>query len=357
MPSESPSRIAVVGAGLIGRAHVVALQSCAAAGHGGSLSALVDPSPSAQSLAEQAGVPWYPALNDLLARDRPDGVVLATPNAWHVPQALQCVQAGLPTLLEKPIAPTVAEAETLVAAVERLGVPVLIGHHRAHSPIMARARQAVEQGWLGRVVAVTGTAMFFKPDHYFEEGPWRTQAGGGPILINLIHEVHNLRMLCGEVVAVQALASHAVRGFAVEDTVAINLRFASGALGTFMLSDTAASAQSWEQTSQENPAYAHADDVDCYSVVGTQGSLGVPTMRLKRYARVEDRSWWKPFETSVLALTREDPIALQMAHFCAVVRGEKAPLVTARDGLANLRVTEAITLAARSGGLVEVVPD
>ena len=66
----------------------------------------------------------------------------------------------------------------------------------------------------------------------------------------MIHEVHNLRMLCGEIDAMQAFSSHATRGFAVEDTVAITLRFASGALGTFILSDTAASPRIWEQTSQ-----------------------------------------------------------------------------------------------------------
>ena len=63
-------------------------------------------------------------------------------------------------------------------------------------------------------------------------------------------------MLCGDIVAVQAFSSHATRGFPVEDTVAINLRFASGALGTFMLSDTAACARSWEQTTQENKDYS-----------------------------------------------------------------------------------------------------
>ena len=87
----------------------------------------------------------------------------------------------------------------------------------------------------------------------------------------MIHEVHNLRMLCGEIVAVQAFASKPTRGFPVEDTVAINLRFASGALGTFMLSDTAACARSWEQTSQENKAYPSYDDEDCYVIAGTDG--------------------------------------------------------------------------------------
>jgi predicted dehydrogenase len=257
-------------------------------------------------------------------------------------------------LLEKPIAQTVTEAERLVRAVDESGARMLIGHHRAHSPIMAQARQVVESGVLGRLVAVTGTAMFCKPDHYFVDAPWRKQPGAGPILLNMIHEVHNLRIVCGEIVAVQAFASNAVRGFAVEDTVAIGLRFANGVLGSFLLSDTAASAKSWEQTSRENKAYPSYDDEDCYTIAGTHGSLSVPTMRLKTYARAEDRSWWKPFETGVVDLVREDPIRRQMEHFGAVVRGEAEPLVGARDGLANLRVTEAIVAAAQSGTTIEV---
>ena len=222
---------------------------------------------------------------------------------------------------------------------------------------MAKARQIVEAGTLGRLVAVMGSATFFKPDVYFADAPWRSQPGGGPILLNMIHEVHNLRMLCGEIVAVQAFASHATRHFAVEDTVAINLRFASGALGTFLLSDTAASPRSWEQTSQENKAYANYDDEDCYVISGTNGSLSVPTMRLKTYPRSEDRSWWKPFEEGVVGMVRDDPLKHQIEHFGAVVRGEADPLVSARDGLKNLRVTEAIAEAATSGRVIELPQD
>jgi predicted dehydrogenase len=199
-----------------------------------------------------------------------------------------------------------------------------------------------------------GSAVFFKPDHYFADAPWRREIGGGPILLNMIHEVHNLRMLCGDVIAVQAFASHAARGFPVEDTVAINLRFANGVLGSFMLSDTAACARSWEQTSQENKAYQTYPDEDCYVVIGTFGSLSVPTMRLKTYDKAEDRSWWKPFRMSVEEMVRDDPLVHQFEHFGAVVRGEVEPLVTARDGLANLRITEAIAHAAKSGQTVDL---
>jgi predicted dehydrogenase len=344
------TRIAVAGAGHIGLAHIAALQASSTC----SLAAIVDPSPAAKKAAAGAGVPLFSSIDELLRKDRPDGIVLATPNQLHVPQALQCLEARLPTFVEKPIAPTVRDGEKLAREVENKKARVLIGHHRAHSPIMMKAKEVVDSGVLGRLVAVMGSATFFKPDHYFVEGPWRREPGAGPILLNMIHEVHNLRMLCGEIVAVQAIASHAVRGFPVEDTAAINLQFANGALGSFMLSDTAACPRSWEQTSQENKAYPSYDDEDCYVIAGTNGSLSVPTMRLKTYPRPEDRSWWKPFDVGTVPMKREDPIVRQMEHFGAVVRGEAEPLVRARDGLANLRVTEAITEAAKSGGIVRL---
>ncbi|MDO9278798.1 MAG: Gfo/Idh/MocA family oxidoreductase [Polaromonas sp.] len=344
------TRIAVAGAGYIGQAHMgVALNSPSCV-----LSAIVDPSPAAVALAAQAGVPWFKSIEELLTNNRPDGLVLATPNHLHVPQALQCIDAGMPILLEKPMATSVAEGEQLVRVVEATGAKVVIGHHRAHSPIMAKAREVLGSGKLGQLVAVMGSATFFKPDQYYADAPWRRELGGGPILLNMIHEVHNLRMLCGEILAVQAFASHATRGFPVEDTVAINLRFASGVLGTFLLSDTAACARSWEQTSQENKAYSSYEDEDCYVITGTNGSLSVPTMRLKTYPRPEDRSWWKSFEVGVVGMVRDDPLKHQMEHFGQVVRGEASPLVSAHDGLLNLRVTEAIVEAARTGSTVNL---
>jgi predicted dehydrogenase len=346
------TRIAVAGAGIIGRAHIEVTQKSPTC----TLTAIVDPAPASVAVAAKVGVPLYQSLNELFAKNRPDGVIVATPNKLHLEHALRCIEAGVPMLLEKPITPTVQEAETLLKAADKATAKVLIGHHRAHSPIMARAKQLIDDGRLGQVVAVMGSAMFFKPDTYFNDGPWRREIGGGPILINMIHEVHNLRMLCGDIVAVQAFSSRATRGFPVEDTVAINLRFANGALGTFMLSDTVACARSWEQTSQENKAYPTYPDEDCYVIAGTFGSLSIPTMRMKTYAKAEDRSWWKPFDVDVAEMARDDPLVHQIEHFGRVVRGEAEPVVSARDGLQNLRITEAIAEAARRGSIVDTTP-
>ncbi|MDM0117031.1 Gfo/Idh/MocA family oxidoreductase [Variovorax sp. J22R133] len=349
--TQPPLRIAVAGAGLIGRRHIELVQQSGEC----TLAAIVDPSPAAAALADGAKVPHFKHLSDLLAQhDKPDGVILATPNHLHVANAFECIDAGVAALVEKPVAHTVEEAERLAQAVARSGARVLVGHHRAHSPILAKAREIIQQGALGKIVAVTGTALFYKPDNYFGDTVWRTQIGGGPILINLIHEIGNLRSLCGEIVSVQAAASNATRGFDVEDTAAMLLRFASGALGAFVLSDTAASTRSWEQTSQENRDYASDADEDCYGIVGTHGSLSIPTMRLKRFEAGQKRSWYESMTASVAACERLDPLALQLIHFCAVIRGEAAPLVSVRDGLQNLRVVEALAQAARSGAVVEI---
>jgi len=343
-----PVRIAVAGAGLIGRRHIEEVDASSAA----ELASVVDPDPAAAEVAEKFGVPLYRSLIELFETDEPDGVILATPNPLHVEGGLQCVAAGAPVLVEKPIGDTVEGATRLVEAAEAAGVPLLTGHHRNYSAIVARAREVVQSGVLGSIVAVVGTALFYKPDDYFDVGGGWWQPGGGPILLNLIHEVNNLQSLVGEVVRVQAATSNATRGFPVEDTAAMVFTFANGALGTFLLSDTTASPRSWEQTAQENTAYPTFPDEDCYHLAGTRGSLSVPTMRLKVYE--DERSWWQPFESSTVALERSDPLANQVEHFAAVIRGEVDPICSGRDGLTTLLVIEAILEAARTGASVDV---
>ncbi|MES2973889.1 MAG: Gfo/Idh/MocA family oxidoreductase [Pseudomonadota bacterium] len=343
-----PLDIAVVGAGVIGRRHMELLAQSPRA----RLCAIVDPSPATAALAAQSQVPHYPNLQVLFAQARPDGAILATPNALHVPGALACAAHGVPALIEKPLADSVEAGEQLARALEALRVPMLVGHHRRHSAALRAAHEVIRRGTLGRLVSVMGSALFHKADSYFEGGPWRREPGGGPVLINLIHDIDNLRMLCGDVTSVQAMASNAVRGFAVEDTAVINLRFANGALGTFTLSDAAAAPRSWEQTSGENADYPHHPGEDCYFLAGTRGSLAVPTLRTWVYPGAA--SWWMPFDTAQLALDATDPLAVQLGHFCDVVERRAEPLVTVASALESLRVVQAVRRAIASGGCEQV---
>ena len=93
-------RIAVAGAGMIGLRHIEEAQRSPAV----ELSAIVDPGPKAPDVATKEGVPLYRSLGELFAKDKPDGVVLATPNHMHVEQGLECIAAGVPCLATDTLA-------------------------------------------------------------------------------------------------------------------------------------------------------------------------------------------------------------------------------------------------------------
>lgn len=344
-------RLVVVGPGLMGMKHIALVGDHP----GADLAAIVQPERAhARELEATLGVPVYADLKPCLETEKPDGVILSSPNVFHFEQARACAEAGVPMLIEKPITDDVGEAETLVELIAARRVPAMVGHHRAHSPLVQAARETVRSGRLGRLVAFQGSAVFRKPDDYFAAAPWRTRPGGGPILINLIHEIGMMRTLCGEIEAVQAMTSSRVRGHAVEDSAAITLSFSGGALGVFMLSDSGASARSWEQTTGENPAFFQSREETCYTLTGERGTLHFPTLRLETFPTEAEASWMKPFQVETVPVTRRDPLQAQMENFLGVIRGEAEVVVTPLDGLRNLRVIDAIQRSAASGRRIEI---
>ncbi|MDH5557573.1 MAG: Gfo/Idh/MocA family oxidoreductase [Alphaproteobacteria bacterium] len=344
MSDRNPVRLAVVGAGPIGRRHLQAIAaepSCQAV-------AVVDPASSGVEAANEWSLPHYADLETMLDEVAPEGVINATPNSAHVPLSLACVKRGIPVLVEKPIADRLDPALALADASEAARVPVLVGHHRRHNPIVRKAREIVRSGVLGRLTAVSATWMAHKPDDYFNVA-WRREAGGGPILINLIHDIDNLRFIAGDIEAVQGMTSNARRGFAVEDTAALLLRFRDGALGTVMLSDTVTAPWSWELTSGEQTSYIYPKTgQDCYLFAGTEGALAVPSLRLWRYEGAAN--WQSPLPEVRLPVDEADPIRVQASHFADVIRGRAEPLITARDAARTLEATLAVTRAAAGGG-------
>jgi predicted dehydrogenase len=211
--------------------------------------------------------------------------------------------------------------------------------------MIQKAKEIIDSGELGRILVANAMFWLFKPDDYFDMD-WRRQAGAGPIFLNLIHDVDNLRCLFGEIVAIQGRESSGVRGNAVEETSVILMEFESGLLATASVSDSVVAPWSWEMTTGENPAYPKTEEA-CYMIGGTHGSLTIPSLDVwKNGAR---RSWWEPFEKRRVAIQDEDPLVLQIRQFCKVIRGEEPPLVSGREGLNTLKVIMAIKRSAQSG--------
>lgn len=333
--------IAVVGAGAIGRAHIGRILSTP----GFALAGVAEPDEAGARWCAQHGLRTFADHRALLEAARPRAVVVATPNATHVDVSSDCLAAGVPVLLEKPVADTVAAGLRLLEAERRTGVPVLVGHHRRHNPVLQRARQWVDEGRLGRVVSATAIASFYKPESYFELA-WRRSAGGGPVLINLIHDIDMLLFLLGDVAAVQARLSHAVRGFDVEDTAAALLEFKGGALATLNASDTAVSPWCWDLCAGEQPQYPR-QQVQTHFLCGTQGSLSLPDLSLWNYRG--ERHWHAELVREQAMVHAQDPYERQLQHLRGVAEGRETPLCSVADGCRALQAAEAILQAGRSG--------
>lgn len=341
-------RIAVIGAGLIGRTHIGVLRS---GNPDYTLAAVADPSPAAAAEGLSLGYQVYAGIEEMLDRVKPDGAIVAVPNQMHVKVGLACIARKIPIIAEKPVADSVAEALELVEAGEKANIPILVGHHRRHNPIMRKAAEIIASGGIGRVVAANGLWLSHKPKDYFDVA-WRREAGGGPVLINAIHDIDCLRVLCGDVETVSAAASSATRNFKVEDTAAAVLHFKSGALGTLLVSDAVSGCWTWEMGSREN-ADRPQDTENCYIIAGTKGSLTVPNLQ-HRWHEPGRESWSVPLTQLRVPMRPADAYHEQMRNFANVIRGTEVPVLSGRDGTVTLATTLAITRSAQTGMLVRV---
>lgn len=341
-------RLAVAGFGLVGRRHVEAIATCADA----ELVAVVEPAQTGRAAAADLGVAVFESLEACLDKRIADGIILATPNSLHVDQALACLERAVPVLVEKPIATRAKDAASIVARSQALGVPVLVGHHRRHNPLIHAAKSIIDAGELGTIRAFQAMCWLYKPDPYFDEAEWRRKPGAGPVAVNLVHDVDLMRYLCGEVRTVQAVAHPSLRGFENEDLASALLELDSGAIGTITVSDSIVAPWSWELTSHENPAYPPTPE-NCYLIGGSHGSLSLPDLRVWRY---EDgvRHWWSPLSSEVATHEGADPLVNQITHFAAVIRGEVAPLVSAEEGMRSLQVVEAIQCSTERGVRIDL---
>lgn len=230
---------------------------------------------------------------------------------------------------------------------------LLIGHHRRFNRYVIATKRLLPS--LGRIIALNGLWTNYKsPDYFDPPTEWRRLETAGPILINLIHEIDILHYLFGPVIRVHAEAASSQRGYAAEEGAAIILKFASGIVGTFLLSDAVPSPYSFEAGTGENPMIPHTGQ-DFYRIFGTEATLSVPDMQRWSYANGR-KSWTEKIESEKLHVEdMKAPFELQLAHFVSVVRGQEKPSCSGAEGLRAVVVCEAVKKALRDGGVVDIL--
>ena len=339
--------ISIVGTGLMGLQHIKAISKSKKA----NLHSIVDISDNAKKLSNKYKIPLYSDVSSLLKSNQLDAVIVATPNQLHEKHTISFLKKKIPVLLEKPISDNIKSAKKIIISSKKNKTPLLIGYHRRHNAIVSKVKTIIRSGKLGNIVSANVLCWLYKHKEYFKE-TWRISRGGGPLGINLVHDIDMICYLLGSIRYVQAFTTNKTRKHKVEDTATVSLIFESGALCTLNISDTIVAPWSYELTAGENPAYPVTNQ-SAYMIGGTKGSIQFPNLKYWFYKK--ERSWWnKIFLKSDITKKDDNTLVNQIDHFSDVVLKKVKPKVNGSDGLNSLKIFAAITKSAKTGKKIKI---
>ena len=311
----SPLPLVVVGCGLIARAYLQALARVPQL----QLTALVDPDPAARAaLASTHPVATFAGLDELWRSGaRPAAALVLSPPNTHEGLAVELLQRGLHVLCEKPLAPTIAAAERMLAAARTADRRLMMGSKFRYTADVLAAHRLLEGGFCGDIVLYENVFC----SHVDMTRRWNAVAarsGGGVLVDNGCHSVDLARFLLGPIARVQAQFGKKAQPIDVEDTARLLFQSEQGALGSIDLS--------WSMH-KETPAYVR--------IHGTRGTveIGWQQSRCKQVG-----GEWQVFGAGY---DKVAAFAAQLANFAAVVAGREAPVIGEADALASVVVVDA----------------
>lgn len=338
MSSQEQLGVALIGAGMIAQSHIKGLSATSLA----RLDVVVSRSPAkAAHLAQFYSGPAPLFTSDMSkVTENPDiqVVIVATPPSVRIDLISELAQAGKHILLEKPVARTVKEAETVVDICEQAGVSLgVLFQHRMRAPSIAAAGY-VAGGSLGALGHVEIAVPLWRDQSYYDSLGRGTYArdGGGVLITQAIHTLDLALSLTGPITSVQAMtATSPLHRMEAEDFAVAGLRFACGAVGS-LVATTA--------------TFPHGLEV--ITLHFEHGSLRLDKKRLYLNWR-DGRSENNAFETIAPA---DKYIWHQrvIEDFLDSVRRGTLPLVTGRDALAVHDLIEAIEISSRKASKVEI---
>jgi len=226
---------AILGTGLISRFHARAVLDAP----GADLVAVCSRSQErAGSFADEFGCAAYISLDDMLAQDSVDVLLIATPSGLHLDPALAAAQAGKHVLCEKPLDIAVDRIKQMVSAHEKSGTRLGCIFQMRHFPALQPVREALLKGRFGRVTHAAVYVPWWRSQEYYTNSEWHGRMeldGGGALMNQSIHMIDLLCSLMPPVVSVSAqVSSIGHPGIEVEDCATASILFEGGALGTVM---------------------------------------------------------------------------------------------------------------------------
>lgn len=333
----NPTRIAVIGAGAMGRNHLRVLHDLDSA----ELVALADADgATAQKSARRFNIPSYTDHKELLDAVKPDAVVVAVPTALHRQVVLDAISRGVHVLVEKPIASTVDEGHELWQAAKAAGVILAVGHIERYNPAIVELYKRLRAGELGRVFKM----------HARRLGPFPPRVRDVGVVVDLApHDVDIMRWLSGS--EVQRVYAETARQIHTEheDLVSGTLRFEDSLIGVLDIN--------WLTPTKIRELL----------VTGERGMFHVNylTQDLYFYENSYVKSDWDTIsnisgvsegEMIRFRVDKSEPLKIELEAFLRAASGDAdAPIVSAEDGIAALKIVHMLVEAGRKGTVIEMV--
>jgi predicted dehydrogenase len=273
-------------------------------------------------------------VDDLLADDGLDAVVVASDVPSHAPLALAALAAGKHCFVEKPMAQSFREAAEVAAAASAAELTLMVGHLLEYHPGVAKLKEILEAGELGQVRYVYSNRLNLGVIREAENALWSLGAHDVSVLLHLLEEEPSEVLARGE--------SFVREG--VEDVVFCHLRFASGRVAHMHLS--------WLDPHKERR----------FTIVGSRRMATFDDMELDRKVTVYDKGFDPDFRNYGEYITRsgdvmsphvsnEEPLRIECRHFLECVATGSEPRSGAASGLRTVRVLEALQLSLDGGGV------
>ncbi|WP_276134390.1 Gfo/Idh/MocA family protein [Polluticoccus soli] len=224
-------RFSIVGFGNIGRRHAEHIRQNPST----ELVAVCDIDASKEALAE--GLPFYSNLEEMLSSVQADVLCVCTPNYLHERHTIQGLEAGLHTVVEKPMAISVPECERMIAAAEKTGKTIFAVKQNRYNPPVQAVKKLIVEKQLGEIYMLQVNCFWNRSDAYYSESDWRGKKDkdGGCLFTQFSHFVDILYYLNGKVETVEGW----IHNFAhqhnteVEDTGSFVLRGQNGTIINF----------------------------------------------------------------------------------------------------------------------------
>jgi predicted dehydrogenase len=344
-------RTALIGCGKVGQIHAAALGAVPES----EFVAVCDSAPDrAAAFAAQHGVRGYADVNAMLRDAGVRAVTVCTPHPLHAAPVIAAAAAGVHSLVEKPLAASLADCDAMLAATRRAGVRLgVVSQRRLYEPVL-RLKAAIDAGKVGAPVLGIFQMYSWRDEAYYRSDQWRGRwatEGGGVLVNQSPHHLDLLRWFMGDVDELTGCWANLNHPYVeVEDTALAMIRFKGGGLGSIATS-----------LSQRPGLYSKIH------VHGSNGaSLGVETDRGPTFVAgvseiaepPQNDVWTVPGEEHLLAqFQAEDRArfaqvnatthyhALQIQDFLRAMLEGRPPLVTGEDGRA---VVEMFTAVYRS---------